>query len=80
MKRLRDEERWAQVCIEGTLPDCTVEPHDSMYGLKIVYADWSIGAVETTTAAHSEGVAFVAGGSESHNRLCVERVRSVPIE
>ena len=58
---LRDEERWAQVCIQHTLPDCTVEPHDdgsspSMYDLKIVYPDGSIGAVEVTAAADGQRV------------------------
>jgi hypothetical protein len=59
VRRLRDEERWAQVCIQHSLPDCTVEPHDdgsrpSMYDLKIVYPDGSIGAVEVTTATDGE--------------------------
>ncbi len=56
MRRLCDEERWAQVCIQHSMPDCTVEPHDdgsrlSMYDLKTVYPDGSIGAVEVTAAA-----------------------------
>jgi hypothetical protein len=69
VRRLRDEERWAQVCIQHSLPDCTVEPHDdcsrpSMYDLKTVYPDGSIGAVEVTAAA--DGVPrSVNGGSGS---------------
>jgi hypothetical protein len=56
VRRLRDEERWAQVCIQHALPDCTVEPHDdgsrpSMYDLKIVCPDGSAGVVEVTAAA-----------------------------
>jgi hypothetical protein len=61
VRQLRDEERWAQVCILHTLPDCVVEPHDdgsrpSMYDLKIVYSDSSIGAVEVTMAADGERI------------------------
>jgi hypothetical protein len=56
VRRLRDDERWAQVCIQHTLPGCTVEAHDDgsrpgMYDLKIVYPHGSIGAVEVTAAA-----------------------------
>jgi hypothetical protein len=56
VRRLRDDELWAQVCIQHALPGCTVEAHDDgsrpgMYDLKIVYPDGSIGAVEVTAAA-----------------------------
>lgn len=61
VRRVRPEERWAQVCIQDTLPDCTVELHDdgsmpSMYDLKIVYPNGSIGAVEITAAADGERI------------------------
>lgn len=59
MRRLRDEERWAQVCMQKTLQGCRVEPHDdgsrpSMYDLKTVYPDGLTGAVEVTTAVDDE--------------------------
>lgn len=58
MNQFRDEERWAQGCIQHALPDCTVEPHDdgsrdSTYDLRIVYSDGSMGAVEVTAAVDS---------------------------
>lgn len=61
VRRLRPEERWAQVCIQATLPDCMVELHDDgsspgMYDLKIVCPDGSIGAVEITAAADGERI------------------------
>ncbi len=61
MRRVRDEERWAKACIQHALPDCSVELHDdgsrpSMYDLKIVYPDCSIGAVEVTAAADGQRV------------------------
>jgi hypothetical protein len=63
MRQLRDEERWAQACIQHALPDCSVQQHDDgskpgMYDLKIVYPDGSTGAVEVTTAADAERVAL----------------------
>jgi hypothetical protein len=61
VRQLRDEERWAQACIQDTLPDCVVEPHDdgsrpSMYDLKIVYSDGPTGAVEVMAAADGERI------------------------
>jgi hypothetical protein len=61
VRRLRDEERWAQACIQHALPGCAVEPHDdgsrsSMYDLKIVYPDGSLGAVEVTAAADGQRI------------------------
>jgi hypothetical protein len=61
VRQLRDDERWAQLCIQHSMPDCTVEPHDdgsrsSMYDLKIIYPDGSIGAVEVTAAADGERI------------------------
>jgi hypothetical protein len=59
VRQLRDEERWAQVCIQQALRGCMVEAHDdgsqsSMYDLKIVYPDGSTGAVEVTTAVDDD--------------------------
>jgi hypothetical protein len=55
MKPLSIEERWAQACIRQALPDSQVEQHDdgsrpSMYDLKIVYPDGTVGAAEVTRA------------------------------
>ena len=56
MRRLRDDERRPQVCIQRTLPGCTVEAYDDgsrpgMYDLTIVYPDGLIGPLEVTAAA-----------------------------
>ncbi len=61
MARLRDDELWAQACIQHALPGCSVEQHDDgsrpgMYDLKIVYPDGSTGAVEVTAAADAPRV------------------------
>lgn len=61
MRQLRDDERWAQACIQHVLPGCTVEAHDDgsrpgMYDLKIVYPDGSVGAAEVTAAADADRV------------------------
>jgi hypothetical protein len=61
MKQLSGEERWAQACIQQALPGSQVEQHDdgskpSMYDLKILYPDDTVGAVEVTAAADAEQI------------------------
>ncbi|HTH47649.1 MAG TPA: hypothetical protein VMB21_09085 [Candidatus Limnocylindria bacterium] len=56
MRLLKDEELWAQACLQQALPDARVEQHDDgsedgMFDLKIIYSDDSAGAVEVTMAA-----------------------------
>ena len=59
MPQLSDEERWAQICVQRALPQCVVEQNDdgsqqSMYDLRLVYPDGSVGALEVTTAPDAQ--------------------------
>ncbi|HTJ72295.1 MAG TPA: hypothetical protein VL551_32445 [Actinospica sp.] len=57
--KLRKDEAWAMACIQAELEGAIVEAHDdhsahSMYDLKIIYRDGSVGAVEVTAAHDSQ--------------------------
>jgi len=75
VRKLRPEEGWAQACIQTTLADCVVEPHDDgtmpgMYDLKIVYPGGPAGAVEVTTAVDDERLEL---WQEVHKRALIRQ-------